>query len=76
MKGVVMGHAEIDSGYEVWFRSLASEGRALGFPCDAQGRVVLDALSERVRNDYLYARALVGWAFGLPEVVLRPGRKT
>jgi hypothetical protein len=68
-----MGHGDADSGYEVWFRSLLSGGRGLGFPCDAQGRVTMDALSERVRNDYLYARALVGWAFGVPEVVVRGG---
>ena len=67
-----MEHVEVDGGYEVRFRSLVSGGRALGFPCDAKGRVVLDALSERVRNDYLYARALVGWAFRVPEVVVVP----
>lgn len=63
-----MKQVQDGGGYEMWFRSLAAEGRALGFPCDAQGRVVMDLLSDRVRNDYLYARALVGWAFAVPQV--------
>lgn len=67
-----MGQPDVMGDYEVRYPALADGGRALGFPCDAHGRVVLDALSERVRNDYLYARALVGWAFGRPEVVFRP----
>jgi hypothetical protein len=32
----------------------------LVFPCDAQGRVQRDALADRARNNYLYARAVVG----------------
>lgn len=46
--------------YEVRFFSLFHQGRALVFPCDAAGHVDLDALSERARNNYLYARATVG----------------
>lgn len=51
------------------FRSLFDEGRALSFPCDAEGRVHLDALSERARTNYLYARAVVGREFTAPVVV-------
>ena len=51
------------------FGSLFDEGRALTFPCDAQGRVQLDALSERARANYLYARAVVGREFATPAVV-------
>lgn len=46
--------------YEVRFMSLYLQGRGLAFPCDAQGRVDMDALSERARNNYLFARAMVG----------------
>ena len=46
--------------YELRFGSLFNAGRAFAFPCDADGHVDMDALSERARTDYLYARAVVG----------------
>jgi hypothetical protein len=52
--------------FEVRFNSLFSPGRALAFPCDASGRVDLDALSERARNNYLFARATVGREHAMP----------
>ena len=55
--------------YELRFRSLFHEGRALAFACDADGRIDLDHLSERARERYLYARALVGRDFAQPEVL-------
>lgn len=57
-----------DSGYEIRFQSLFNTGRALSFPCDAQGRVQLDSLSDRARDNYLYARAVVGREFAYPSV--------
>jgi hypothetical protein len=54
--------------YEVRFQSLFNEGRALCFPCDAQGHVSLDSLSERARDNYLYARAVVGREYAYPSV--------
>jgi hypothetical protein len=56
-------------GFELRFRSLFNEGRALTFPCDAQGHVELDALSDRARENYLYARAVVGREFATPAVL-------
>lgn len=56
-------------GFELRFRSLFHEGRALAFLCDASGRIDLDGLSERARERYLYARALVGREFAQPEVL-------
>ena len=56
--------------YEIRFCSLFKEGRALAFPCDSQGHVELDALSERARHNYLYARALVGREYATPAVQL------
>jgi hypothetical protein len=52
--------------FEVRFNSLFSPGRALAFPCDDRGRVDLDALSERARNNYLFARATVGREHAMP----------
>lgn len=58
--------------YELRFESLFQAGRALAFPCDAQGGVRLDALSERARQNYLFARAVVGREYASP-IVLRCG---
>jgi len=55
--------------HELRFRSLYQDGRALSFPCDAAGQVPLDGLSERLRRNYLYARAVIGREFFLPEVI-------
>jgi hypothetical protein len=54
--------------YELRFKSLFDEGRAYSFPCDEAGHVNLDALSERARINYLYARAVVGREFSMPAV--------
>ena len=54
--------------YELRFQSLFDEGRAFAFPCDEAGHVDMDALSERARHNYLYARAVIGREFSLPAV--------
>lgn len=62
--------ASSPSSYELRFQSLFHEGRALSFPCDARGVVQLDTLSDTARNNYLYARAVVGREFAAPAVQL------
>jgi hypothetical protein len=57
-------------GFELRFDDLHVAGRGFAFPCDAQGRVDLDALSDQARENYLYARALVGRATAMPVVKL------
>jgi hypothetical protein len=54
--------------FELRFQSLFREGRAWAFPCDAQGRVDLDALSERARNNYWFVRASIGREVDMPRV--------
>lgn len=54
--------------YELRFIDLFNRGRGYAFPCDAAGRVDLDRLSERVRNNYFYARAVVGMELSPPIV--------
>jgi hypothetical protein len=54
--------------YVLCFRSLFDSGRGYAFPCDGKGAVNLDSLSERARNDYLYARAMVGRELDAPAV--------
>src|SRR5688572_2760171 len=54
--------------YELRFQSLFDEGRAYAFPCDARGQVNMDALSDRARQNYLYARAVIGFEVAMPAV--------
>jgi len=56
--------------FELRFQSLFDSGRGYAFPCDPAGRVDLDSLSERARNNYLFARAMVGRELAVP--ALRP----
>lgn len=58
------------AAYELRFESLFHSGRALTFPCDERGQVHLDSLSEKARDNYLYARAVVGREFCPPAVCL------
>lgn len=58
---------ETDPTHEIRFQPLY-RGHGLCFPCDEQGRVELDALSDRARDNYLYARAVVGVEFAHPKV--------
>ena len=57
------------AGYELRFQSLFNEGRGLAFPCDAQGRVDVDRLTERARINYLGARTLIGREFAMPRLL-------
>jgi hypothetical protein len=54
--------------YELRYQSLFNEGRAFSFPCDAEGHVDMDALSERARHNYFYVRTVVGREFATPAV--------
>jgi hypothetical protein len=56
------------SAYQLCFRSLFHSGRGYAFPCDPRGEVDLDHLSERARNNYFYARAMVGRELSPPAV--------
>ena len=57
------------ANWELRFESLFQTGRALAFPCDEKGQVEIDALTERARHNYLYARAVIGREFAMPAVV-------
>jgi hypothetical protein len=54
--------------YELRFTGLFDRGRGYAFPCDASGRVPLDDLSDSCRNNYFYARAVVGRELSAPVV--------
>jgi hypothetical protein len=59
----------LNSSHVIKFQSLFNAHKSLVFPCDAEGRVPLDDLSERARENYLYARAVVGREFAFPAVL-------
>jgi hypothetical protein len=56
------------TAFELRFVSLFDEGRGYAFPCDAEGHVDLDTLSERLKLNYLYVRKLIGRDFCAPAV--------
>jgi hypothetical protein len=58
--------------HEITYQSLY-RGPSLRFPCDERGEVALDALSERARDNYLYARAVVGVEYAYPSICPRIG---
>ena len=65
-----MNTSDVDSSaaFVVRFTSLFCAGAALAFPCDAKGHVDLDGLPQRARDNYLFARAMVGRDFDMPHV--------
>lgn len=54
--------------YELRFCSLFDSSRGYAFLCNPQGHVDLDGLSERARNNYFLARAMVGRELSVPVV--------
>ena len=56
------------SHFQLCFRNLFDSGRGFVFPCDPEGHVDLDHLSERARNNYFYARAMIGRELSYPAV--------
>lgn len=59
--------------YQLLYQPLSAGGSSYAFPCDAHGEVDLDRLSERARNDYLFARAVVGRELAPPAI--QPGER-
>ena len=60
--------AEPEATHLLHFEPLAAQGAGLDIPCDPMGRVGLDALGDKLRNDYFFARALIGRLFDKPTV--------
>lgn len=52
--------------YELCFADLFNAGHSFAFPCDAEGNVDIDRLSERARANYFYARTAIGREFFSP----------
>ena len=54
------------------FAATGPDGHDYVFPCDERGQVDLDALPERERTEYFFARALMGRDVARPVVVQLP----
>ena len=48
------------ASHQLRFTARSPGQQAYAFPCDERGQVDLDALSDRVRNEYYFARKLAG----------------
>lgn len=59
----------MDKSCQLRFQSLFNPGRGFAFPCDATGNVNMDALTEKARESYFYARTLIGREFAQPVTV-------
>ncbi|WAC72197.1 hypothetical protein OU995_21940 [Roseateles sp. SL47] len=70
MSSLSISAADSLQQYEVRFESMFDPGRAMSFPCDHEGHVDLDSLPMRARNNYLFARAMVGKDY-LPPAILK-----
>jgi len=62
-------HPHRATHFEVRFESLFRPGTGMSFPCDERGSVDLDALPQRARLNYLFARAMIGREYTFPAVV-------
>lgn len=58
--------------FRLCFRSLFQIGRSFAFPCDERGHVDMETLSPRARDNYLFARAMVGRELQAPAVEKSP----
>ena len=61
-------HRTVASHY-LFFGGLFPAVRSLAFPCDPGGHVDMDEMSERARDNYLFARTVVGCDYDVPVVV-------
>jgi hypothetical protein len=56
--------------FELRYRSLSPHRPSFAFPCDARGCVDLAALSDAARENFRYARAMVGRDLLYPQVLV------
>lgn len=56
----------VAAAFQLRFASLFRQGQALSFPCDAKGCVDLEALSDQAKDNYLFARGMVGRDYSPP----------
>lgn len=65
-------HRTVATHY-LFFSGLFPAVRSLAFPCDPGDHVDMDEMSERARDNYLFARTVVGRDYDVPVVVAAAG---
>jgi len=65
-----MAQQTISHTFELRFASLFDPGKGFSFPCDAEGHVDLDTLSERAKTNYYFAHTLIGRDYATPQVIV------
>ncbi len=70
MISVLLLPAESIARYELRFQSLFHTGRALAFPCDREGEVHWDTMTDGARASFLRAQGSVGREYASPAVRL------
>jgi hypothetical protein len=63
-------HGSSHHSYQLRFQPLFQKGRGYAFPCDESGHVDMDSMSDQARNNYFYARTVIGREFAAPSVLL------
>ena len=62
-------HRQAAVTHYLLFSGLFPAVHSLVFPCDQQGHVDMDEMSDRARENYLFARTVVGRDYDVPVVV-------
>jgi hypothetical protein len=62
-------HHQAVATHYLFFNGLFPAVHSLAFPCDPDGHVDMDEMSERARDNYLFARTVVGCDYDVPVVV-------
>lgn len=68
MNAATLSQSDAPTAWLLRFESLFDEGRGYAFPCDGDGVVDLDTLTERARGNYFLVRTLVGRDFAMPKL--------
>ena len=66
-----IGQPHAEGIFELRFASLSMDGRSFAFPCDSIGTVDIDQMPPRLRINYLFARAAIGFELYFPVVCRR-----
>ncbi|HTH80067.1 MAG TPA: hypothetical protein VL593_13910 [Ramlibacter sp.] len=74
MKQVTSIFEQPGKHFQLSFRSLFNSGRGFAFPCDERGDVDIAHMGDKARNNYLFARAMVGRDFCPPAVEMIASR--
>ena len=62
-------HRQAAATHYLFFDGLFPAVHSLAFPCDQQGHVDMDEMSDRARENYLFARTVIGRDYYVPVVV-------